>query len=221
MNKEILEEIRKLLITFNDAIRSSNNLGVYDFINLGFSILSIVFSFIAIIVAIRVPKKIAKQQDKIALFDRRYELFHELKMIHDFMKEYYKVLKQGGCESLNLLPDVNVNELSDEQKAGLLYQTLWEGSIHAVYYQDNSNPESILMNQKRIIQPISLLFDNVTTKEEEECTKFFNTYVAMTHRYVLLAKSSYYYPFKTFEESYIPVFLTNTLKKMREQIKLI
>lgn len=39
------------------------------------SIVSVVASFLAIWFAIQVPKKIAKQQDRIALFEKRYQLF--------------------------------------------------------------------------------------------------------------------------------------------------
>ena len=46
-----------------------------DYANVGATIVSILVSTIAVIVAISVPKRIAREQNKIALFKQRYDLY--------------------------------------------------------------------------------------------------------------------------------------------------
>lgn len=49
--------------------------GVAAWASVSVGIVSVVVSFLAIWFAIQVPKQIAKQQDKIALFEKRYQLY--------------------------------------------------------------------------------------------------------------------------------------------------
>ena len=57
------------------AIQELGNLSWIDYVQLGLTIVTILISALALFYAIRVPKKIAEEQNKIALFDKRYEVF--------------------------------------------------------------------------------------------------------------------------------------------------
>lgn len=57
------------------AIQELGNLSWIDYVQLGLTIVTILISALALFYAIRVPKKIAEEQNKIALFDKRYEAF--------------------------------------------------------------------------------------------------------------------------------------------------
>lgn len=52
---------------------------------------SVIASSIAIFVAIRIPKQISDQQNKIALFEKRYEAYHQIEMLHEFCSEIEKL----------------------------------------------------------------------------------------------------------------------------------
>lgn len=59
-------------------VKALQDLGQYtgwDYILLGANVLSVIISAIALFAAIRVPKKIAKSQNDISLFEKRYECY--------------------------------------------------------------------------------------------------------------------------------------------------
>ena len=64
-----------------DAIQNTAKPGCIDWVSIGISLAGVVLSFVAIIVAVQVPKKIAKQQDKISLFEKRYECYTVIQKI--------------------------------------------------------------------------------------------------------------------------------------------
>ena len=64
-----------------DAIQNIAKPGCIDWVSIGISLAGVVLSGIAIIVAVQVPKKIAKQQDKISLFEKRYECYTVIQKI--------------------------------------------------------------------------------------------------------------------------------------------
>lgn len=74
------------------------------------SLISVGTSFVAVWAAIQIPKKIAKKQDAIALFDMRYELYSEL------YKWYYlaeKIIKlANSTDEARGVFDVLYNDLS-------------------------------------------------------------------------------------------------------------
>lgn len=57
------------------AIQDLGKNNALDYIQFIANILSIVISAMALFVSVRVPNKIAKQQNSIALFEKRYEVF--------------------------------------------------------------------------------------------------------------------------------------------------
>mgnify|MGYP001123291058 CR=1 FL=1 len=63
------------------AIQNTTKSGWIDWVSVVISLIGVVLSFVAIIVAARVPIKIAKQQDKIGLFEKRYECYTVIQKI--------------------------------------------------------------------------------------------------------------------------------------------
>ncbi len=68
------------------AIQELGNLSWIDYVQLGLTIVTIIISALALFYAIRVPKKIAEEQNKIALFDKRYEVFQLFERCVSFNK---------------------------------------------------------------------------------------------------------------------------------------
>ena len=70
-----------------DLIRAIRDLGQYafwDYILFGANVISVIISAFALFAAIRVPKKIAKSQNDIALFEKRYQLYKSLLPLVEF-----------------------------------------------------------------------------------------------------------------------------------------
>lgn len=65
----------------NSTIRSLGEKGTFDYILLITTIASIIISACAVFVAIKVPKQIAEQQNKIALFEKKVQLLSSIKKI--------------------------------------------------------------------------------------------------------------------------------------------
>lgn len=74
-------EMIQKLEAIADAIQNTAKPGCIDWFSVWISLAGVVLSFVAIIVAVRVPKKIAKQQDKIGLFEKRYECYAVIQKI--------------------------------------------------------------------------------------------------------------------------------------------
>ena len=72
------------------AIQELGNLSWIDYVQLGLTIVTILISALALFYAIRVPKKIAEEQNKIALFDKRYEVFQLFERCVSFNKALQK-----------------------------------------------------------------------------------------------------------------------------------
>lgn len=68
-------EMIQALQTIADNIQATSQPGWVECLSIVISSISVVVSGIAIWFAIRVPKQIAEQQNKIALFERRYDCF--------------------------------------------------------------------------------------------------------------------------------------------------
>lgn len=58
-----------------NSIRELGNLSWLDYVQLGLTVVTIIISALALFYAIRIPKKIAEEQNRIALFEKRYEAF--------------------------------------------------------------------------------------------------------------------------------------------------
>ena len=75
------------LLFQNDLTQASES-GVVDYLLLIISAIDIIISGIAIWFAVSVPAKIAARQNKIALFDKRFEFYDILYQYSDFMDAF-------------------------------------------------------------------------------------------------------------------------------------
>lgn len=57
------------------AIQELGSLSWIDYVQLGLSVITILISALALFYAIKVPRKIAESQNRIALFEKRYEYY--------------------------------------------------------------------------------------------------------------------------------------------------
>ena len=79
-----------------------------DYANVGATIVSILVSTIAVIVAISVPKRIAREQNKIALFKQRYDLY----LSFTKATAYIKILESSKYLKVPTLPQKRKLSLS-------------------------------------------------------------------------------------------------------------
>lgn len=66
------------------AIQSLGQKDCFDYIQLVATVISIIISAIAVYIAVRIPKQIAEQQNKIALFEKRFECYIVIQRITTF-----------------------------------------------------------------------------------------------------------------------------------------
>ncbi|CDC28962.1 hypothetical protein [Anaerotignum sp.] len=103
----------------NSTIRSLGEKGTFDYILLITTIASIIISACAVFVAIKVPKQIAEQQNKIALFEKRYNFYLVLKkfeLLNNSLNRIIKPITNKSIESIQCLfviifgsePDLNI-----------------------------------------------------------------------------------------------------------------
>ena len=113
------------------AIQELGNLSWIDYIQLGLAFITIIISALALFYAIKVPKRIAEDQNRIALFDKRYEeiknnaFFDKQKYIADI--DWYKLIKESKeiNNSLTILKNIKkeiitltkVNSYENEARA--------------------------------------------------------------------------------------------------------
>ena len=57
------------------VIQELGELSWMDYVQLILTIITIIISAVALIFAIRIPRKIAEEQNRIALFEKRYNIF--------------------------------------------------------------------------------------------------------------------------------------------------
>lgn len=76
------------------------------------AIASTIASFLAVWFAIRVPKKIAEQQNKIALFEMRYEVFEAYNSLKTFSELLRWAINKENVQSffLNVFCDISFDE---------------------------------------------------------------------------------------------------------------
>lgn len=68
------------------VIQELGNLSWIDYVQLGLTIITIIISALALFYAIKIPKRIAEDQNRIALFDKRYEVFQLFERCVSFNK---------------------------------------------------------------------------------------------------------------------------------------
>lgn len=112
-----------LRITYAPELENS-----WDAISAVASWASVAASFFAVWAAIQIPKKIAKKQDAIALFEKRYELYAELYKWHYLAEEIIELA--NSTDEARGVFDVLYNDISGDVNEILNY-------VEAMYNQIN------------------------------------------------------------------------------------
>ncbi|WKY47712.1 hypothetical protein Q5O24_15400 [Eubacteriaceae bacterium ES3] len=179
--------------------------------NQGF--LSVVLSSITIfasIVAILISVNATKQQNKIALFEERYEVYQEVSIISNFIDGYYETVVKIDSSS----------PVSQSQ----FYESLWEGEIHP--YTDNSmDVNSIISKQLNNVKQAEFLFTNLSVQDFKKLDTYMKNYFTMTQQLIVIPDADASLNWESVNENYQDTFLENDIKdvidKMEKQLKLI
>ena len=99
-----------------EVIQGLKQPGCIDYIQLGSAIVSVIASIIAVFVAIRVLKTIAENQNKIALFEKRYELFQFYRKCQSFL---YAIKRDKTIEEIAKLERTSHQAVSETIRAGI------------------------------------------------------------------------------------------------------
>lgn len=90
------------------AIQELGNLNWMDYVQLIATVISIIISACAVYYAVNIPKRIAEEQNKIALFEKRYELY----IIFTKSTAFVKVIEQSSVKTKENAQHLFVNMLS-------------------------------------------------------------------------------------------------------------
>lgn len=184
-----------------DLIKAIQDLGQYtflDYILFGANVISVIISAFALFAAIRVPKKIAENQNKIALFEKRYEMYKTLYPIINFGESLMKIETERLNRStatqrarhylMVYLTNKNLN-FNDSKNISLTFSFNHDANFKKVFYEIHTpNGENIptyqmefmkhISNQKAIIEQSAFLFDNDIYKLLKELA---STYYLFMH----------------------------------------
>ena len=135
----------------NEIIEAINKLGetnCIDYVQLVATVVSVIISAIAVIYAVKVPKKIAEEQNKIALFEKRYEVFQlfercvsfnialqKSESVEDMRKDCMILFDELKYEELNLKivrKKVHIFEYTLHQME-FLFPGISEKDVHELY----------------------------------------------------------------------------------------
>lgn len=177
------------------AIQDLGRYSCFDYIQFGVNIVSVVVSAIAVVIAIRIPKKIAKSQNDIDLFEKRYKLYKTVRPLIDFGNKLcdisdnnlIKVNSQTRARhylmGYIMAKDRDFNERKD---IGLNFEFITNGNNEILEYKvslptgDNNNMHQYIINfrqhidsTKSIIELTSFLFSKDI---EEELKKLVSVY---------------------------------------------
>lgn len=121
----------------NDIIEAINKLGEtswMDYVQLSATVLSILISALAVFYAVKVPKKISEEQNKIALFEKRYEIFQFYERCFDFCDRLYrhrdKVDLQDDC--MLFFDNMKFEELNDDIVQNRIFE--FEHTLHQLVF---------------------------------------------------------------------------------------
>ena len=171
------------LQTIADNIQAASQTGWVEYVSIGISLISVVFSWLAIRTAARVPKKIAEQENKIALFERRLVCYNEIRKHIDFCVlskdtvDVTEIKNQFECvfciENDAKLDRKYLIEIMTHMK-GYLYQMpflfpyIQQQDINKVYFHFLKLTESLHLDypENEIIQRLNVYVETIEWFEE-------------------------------------------------------
>lgn len=227
-----------------DAINNHAKPRKYDNLMLGVSITSIILSFIAIIVAMNTSKTIAESQNKISLFEKRYDVYMELNKINEYVMDVQTKLDGYNEESSIYQKKFFVKTINPD------YIKMYEGQefvlmnyvdYHYVYgayiqsfwydrFNENgiNNSQDIIENQSILLLKYELLFNSSTDENKVQLKQFFDMYSDLVKKYTAFPKDDFpqmmeeYY--KDFNYDDIPIEdienISNILDQMKKEVSL-
>ena len=150
-------EIDKILNEITNLINTITSLGQrdwFDYIQLVFAILGMGISAWAVWMTKRVPEKIASNQDKITLFDKRFQAYEILE-------------KHIWCSQL--LKDSSNNSYKD-----LIAFVFFDGDENAFEYR------TVLLKLEQLFAPLkrmSFLFDDIKKEEIDKIMSLLGCFI--------------------------------------------
>ncbi len=138
-----LEKISNEIAELINSITCLGQPNWLDYIQVTASIISIIISALAVVMAVRIPKKIADKQDKIALFNKRFDSFSSFQKCQAF------------ADLLKTMEDI------DGYKISALH-FLGDGENWAY---ETKNVKINLIQTSVKLQQLAFLFDNVDYKD--------------------------------------------------------
>ena len=132
------------------------------------------------------------------------------------MNDYYETLSRV----IDSLPVENLDELTKDQREAIYYESLWETYIHQNEYPSIESTSTILKLQAQTIDPLDIMFSDITSEEIELCKNFYSTYRAMTERYVIVPNADGFVIFGEFDDNYERFELKDLLEKLKSQLYL-
>lgn len=151
-----------------DLIRAIQDLGQYtfeDYILFGANVISVIISAFALFAAIRVPKKIAENQNKIALFEKRYECFQFFEKCYLFGKTLKSNENRNDMKKdCLILFDINVESIDLETLSKKLHH--FEYMLHQMEFLfPGLKEESINSLFKALYSAVISIFTNENIEE--------------------------------------------------------
>jgi len=138
------EKIFDAITQIINAIKRLGHPNWLDYLQVIASIMSIIISALAVIMAVRIPKKIADKQDKIALFDKRfgaYQIFAKYSAFAEQIKNTNGIENYRN-EFVNMFGLNVMDEFSGTIALGKLIQVS-EPIKNAVFLFDNITDEEL------------------------------------------------------------------------------
>ena len=151
-----------------DLIRAIQDLGQYafwDYILFGANVISVIISAFALFAAIRVPKKIAENQNKIALFEKRYECFQFFEKCYLFGKALKNNENRNDMKKdCLILFDINVESIDLETLSKKLHH--FEYMLHQMEFLfPGLKEESVNSLFKALYSAVISIFTNENIEE--------------------------------------------------------
>lgn len=151
--------MEQLLQQIADQICNLAQPRLFDYVMLALTFLSIAISVCAVFYAIKVPEKIAKHQNNVALFEKRFSIFESFLDVISFVE------KINFCARLK---NYNMSKLLDEHMQGCNftnpndYAYKIKSDAHKSKFLFNINSEHC-KKSKRIISHLATLILNAQT----------------------------------------------------------
>ena len=135
--------MNKYVDIISDAILSLGEPNIYDYLQIITSFISVIISTIAVIIAVKIPRKIAEKQDKIALFDKRFASYEVFLTFEAFAYQ--------------------IDKLSDIKNYKKQFMIIFYNNLDAEF--NGIDALTILKSLSLKLQQLVFLFDNITNSE--------------------------------------------------------